>query len=54
MKAAILLCYMFCGPEGAQRSIAFLASNVIVLTNINIALIYSVTICQKKTKDCAP
>ena len=25
----------------------------IVLTNKNVALIYSVTICQQKTKDCA-
>ena len=27
---------------------------LIVLTNKNVALIYSITICQKKTKDCAP
>ena len=26
---------------------------LIVLTNKNVALIYSVTICQQKTKDCA-
>ena len=26
---------------------------LIVLTNKNVALIYSVTICQEKTKDCA-
>ena len=26
---------------------------LILLTNKNVALIYSVTICEKKTKDCA-
>ena len=39
----------FCGLEGAQRSIAFL-SNFIVLTDKNVALIYSVTICEKRKR----
>ena len=53
MKPIGLFCYMFFGPEGAQRSIAFLAF-LFVLTNKNVALIHSVTIYQKKTKDCSP
>lgn len=28
--------------------------NLILLTNKNVALIYSVTICERKTKDCSP
>ena len=53
VKPVRLLCYMtcFCGPDGAQRSIAFPA---FLLTNSNVPLIYSVAICQQKTKDCAP
>ena len=39
----------FCGLEGAQRSIAFL-SNFIVLTDKNVALIYSVTICEQRKR----
>ena len=40
----------FFGPDRAQRSIAF---PVLIVTNRNIALIYSVTICKQKPKDCA-
>ena len=40
----------FCGPESAQRSKEFLS---FLWPIKNVALIYSVTICQQKTKDCA-
>ena len=43
------------GPDGAQRCITFNSIPIILylLTNRNIALIYSVTICEQKTKDSA-
>ena len=54
MKPVRLLCYMFLlaffGPDCAQRSIPIILN---LLTNRNIALIYSVIICEQKTKDCA-
>ena len=53
MKPVTLL-YVFVsffGPDRAQRPIAFL-SLLNLLTNRNIAFIYSVTICELKTKDC--
>ena len=39
--------------DGAQRSIPFLSFSILS-TNKNVALIYSVTICGQKSKDCAP
>ena len=39
--------------DGAQRSIPFLSFSIL-LTNQNVALIYSVPICEQKSKDCAP
>ena len=39
----------FYGLDGAQRSIAFL-SNSIVLSDKNVALIYSVTICEQRKR----
>lgn len=39
--------------DGAKRSILFISFSVL-LTNKNVALIYSVTICEQKSKDCAP
>ena len=48
MKPVRLLCYMFMlaffGPDRAQRSIARIPIILKLLTNRNIALIYSVTI----------
>ena len=56
MKPVRLLRYMFLfaflGPECARPSIAYL-SFWSLLTTRNIALIYSVTICEQKTEDCA-
>ena len=52
MKPVRLLCYIFfCGPESAQRWKAFLSWLYWPIKNV--ALIYSVTFCQQKTKDCA-
>ena len=53
MKPVSLLCYMFlwtwrCTTFNSTPSI------LILLTNKIIPLIYSITICQQKTKDCAP
>ena len=52
MKPVRFLCYMFLW---AWKCTTFKSVPVIliVLTNKNVALIYSVTICQQKTKDCA-
>ena len=56
MKLVRLLRYMFLlaflGPDHAQRSIAFL-SFWNLQTNTDTAFIYSVTICEQKTEDCA-
>ena len=48
MKPVKLLCYVFVSffrSDSAQRAILNL------LTNRNIALIYSITICEQETKD---
>ena len=52
MKPVRLLCYMFLWT---WKCTTFKRIPIIwiVLTNKNVALIYSVTICQQKTKDCA-
>ena len=52
MKPVRLLCYMFLWTwKGTTcKRIPII---LIVLTNKNFALIYSLTICQQKTKDCA-
>ena len=42
-----------CRLDGAQRSIPFLSFSIL-LTNKSVALIYSVTVCGQKSKDCAP
>ena len=42
-----------CRLDGAQRSIPFLSFSIL-LTNKSVALIYSVTDCGQKSKDCAP
>ena len=48
----LLLVCMFCGLKYTTfNSISII---LILLTNKNVALIYSVTICEQKTKDCAP
>ena len=39
--------------DGAQRSIPFLSFSIL-LTDKNVALIYSVTVCEQKSKGCAP
>ena len=39
--------------DGAQRSIPFLSFSIL-LTNKSVALIYSVTVCGQKSKDCTP
>ena len=46
----------FFGPDRAQRSVAFSSISIMILnllTNRKVALIYSVTICEQKIKDCA-
>ena len=43
----------FCGPDGAQRSKAFLY-HFYIIDQENVVLIYSVTIYQQKTTDFAP
>ena len=54
MRPVRLLCYkFFCGPDGAQRSIAFLSLFLILLTNKQVATNYWFTICEKRTKYCA-
>ena len=51
MKPDRLLCYMFLlAILDLTDSIPIILN---LLTNRNIALIYSVTICEQKTKDCA-
>ena len=56
MKLVRLLCYMFLlaflGPDCARRSISYLSFRSL-LTNTDTAFIYSVTICEQKTEDCA-
>ena len=45
----VFLCFF--GPDCAQCSIAFLQCIILnLLTNTSIALIYSVTICEKKQR----
>ena len=54
MKPDRLLCYVFLLAFldlTVHNSIAIILN---LLTNKNIALIYSVTICELKTTDCAP
>ena len=52
MKPVRLLCYMFLWTWKCT-TFKRIPIILIVLTNKNVALIYSVTICQQKTKDCA-
>ena len=52
MKPVRLLCYMFLWTWKCS-TFKRIPIILIVLTNKNVALIYSVTICQQKTKDCA-
>ena len=42
----------FLGPDCARRSISYLSFRSL-LTNTDTAFIYSVTICEQKTEDCA-
>ena len=57
MKPVGLLCYMFLlaffGPDHAGTTFNSIPIILKLLTNRNIALIYSVTIYEQKTKDCA-
>ena len=54
MKAVRLLCYMLAFLDfwtcTTFNNIPIILNS---LTNRNIALIYSITICEQKTKDCA-
>ena len=43
----------FCGPNGAERSKAFLY-HFYIIDKENVVLIYSVTIYQQKTTDFVP
>ena len=52
MKPVRLLCYMFLWTWKCT-TFKRIPIILIVLTNKNVALIYCVTICQQKTKDCA-
>ena len=52
MKPVRLLCYMFLWTWKCT-TFKRIPIILIVLTNKNVALIYSVTICQQKIKDCA-
>ena len=52
MKPVRLLCYLFLWTWKCT-TFKRIPIIFIVLTNKNVALIYSVTICQQKTKDCA-
>ena len=47
-------CSQSSGPDSAQHSDYNIPSILIILTNKNVPLIYSITICQQKTKDCVP
>ena len=53
MKPVRRLCYMFLWTWRCTKFNS-IPSILILPTNKNIPLIYSVTICQQKTKDCAP
>ena len=52
MKPVRSLCYMFLYTWRCTRFNS-IPNILIILTDKNVALIYSVTICQKKTKLCA-
>ena len=47
-------CSQSSGPDSAQHSDYNIPSILIILTNKNVPLIHSVTICQQKAKDCVP
>ena len=53
MKPVRLLCRIFLWTWWCTKRFNNIPIILILLTNKNVALIYSVTCCEQKTKDCA-